>query len=80
MKAQFEARTAHEIEINRKNEERWRNQNRLIEDLREIIQGEKNKYRDHFQKVGTAIAAIEKHIELGNEKFDKIMSAEIQSR
>lgn len=68
------------MEINSKNEKRWQNQIKLIEDLRDIVQTNKLKYQDQFQKFVTAIAAIEKHMELGNEKFDEIISAEIQSR
>lgn len=76
----MDARQEYEIELNRRNEDRWKNQSRLIEDLKEIVQQDKVKYRDRFQKVNAALLTIEKHMELGNEKIDKIMNAEIQSR
>ncbi|CAI4229264.1 unnamed protein product [Auanema sp. JU1783] len=51
-----------------------------IETLNKMIQVDRAKQKDRFQKVNEALAALEHHLELGNKKMDKIMNAEIQSR
>ncbi|CAI2356133.1 unnamed protein product [Caenorhabditis sp. 36 PRJEB53466] len=44
------------------------------------ISSEKAKQKDRFQKVNEALAALEHHLELGNNKIDKLMNSEIQAR
>ncbi|PIC19751.1 hypothetical protein B9Z55_025184 [Caenorhabditis nigoni] len=44
------------------------------------ISSEKAKQKERFQKVNEALAALEHHLELGNNKIDKLMNSEIQAR
>ncbi|VDK48801.1 unnamed protein product [Cylicostephanus goldi] len=38
------------------------------------------KQKERFQKVNEALAALEHHLELGNNKMDTIINSEIQTR
>ncbi|KAI1712728.1 coiled-coil domain-containing protein domain-containing protein [Ditylenchus destructor] len=80
VKNQLDSRLKYENEVQRKNDERYRGHNQLIDDLRGLLQQDRTKSRDRFQRVNEALAALEHHLELGNRKMDKIINAEIQSR
>lgn len=80
MKALFDARLEYENEVQKKNDDRHRAHAAQLEEHRAMLQNDRNKYKDRFQKVNEALAALEHHLELGNRKVDKILNAEIQSR
>ncbi|KAH7724490.1 Protein C24A3.1 [Aphelenchoides avenae] len=80
VKSLFDARLEYENEVQKKNEDRYRAHAAQLEELRALLQNDRNKYKDRFQKVNEALAALEHHLELGNKKVDKILNAEIQSR
>uniref|UniRef100_A0A8R1HQP0 Uncharacterized protein n=1 Tax=Caenorhabditis japonica TaxID=281687 RepID=A0A8R1HQP0_CAEJA len=44
------------------------------------ISSEKAKQKERFLKVNEALAALEHHLELGNNKIDKLMNSEVQAR
>uniref|UniRef100_A0A1I7X3T3 HotDog ACOT-type domain-containing protein n=1 Tax=Heterorhabditis bacteriophora TaxID=37862 RepID=A0A1I7X3T3_HETBA len=82
-----------EKDLKKKLEERTRVQGEQLEALnkqimvsiirrnnKKIRNVDKTKQKDRFQKINEALAALEHHLELGNNKVDKIMNAEIQSR
>lgn len=66
--------------MQQKLDERHQTQNNQLNELKSQMQQEKSKYKDRFQKVNEALAALENRLEIGNKKIDKIMNAEIQSR
>jgi hypothetical protein len=80
LKSQFDARLEQENENQRRLDERHQIQNNQLNELRSLIQQDKGKNKDRFQKVNEALSALENKLELGNKKIDKIMNAEIQSR
>ena len=69
-----------EKENKKKYEDRIKNQEMMIEDLKAAHQNDKNKNKEKFSKVNEALASLEHHLEQGSKKMDKILTAEIQSR
>ncbi|KIH67609.1 hypothetical protein ANCDUO_02059 [Ancylostoma duodenale] len=61
-------------------EERLRSQEQLTESLNKQLLTDRAKQKERFQKVNEALAALEHHLELGNNKIDNIMNSEIQTR
>lgn len=43
-------------------------------------QADRSKYKERFAKINEALAALETHLEAGNKKVDKIITADVQSR
>lgn len=76
----MDKRNSAEIQAKRKADERLNEQGRQIEDVRLIVQQDRAKHRDRFLKVNDALLSLEHHMEQGNKKLDKIVTAEIQSR
>ncbi|EPB75430.1 hypothetical protein ANCCEY_05481 [Ancylostoma ceylanicum] len=61
-------------------EERLRSQEEQTESLNKQLLADRAKQKERFQKVNEALAALEHHLELGNNKIDTIMNSEIQTR
>ncbi|RCN39506.1 hypothetical protein ANCCAN_14569 [Ancylostoma caninum] len=61
-------------------EERLRSQEQQTESLNKQLLADRAKQKERFQKVNAALAALEHHLELGNNKIDNIMNSEIQTR
>ncbi|KAI6235527.1 hypothetical protein M3Y95_00061000 [Aphelenchoides besseyi] len=80
VKSQFDSRLERENELQKKFDERHQVYGTQLDELRNVLQQDRNKYKDRFHKVNEALAALETRLEIGNKKIDKIMNAEIQSR
>ena len=80
VKSQFDSRLSYESDIQKRNDDRWRAQTQLTEEMRKLLQQDRGKSKDRFQKVNEALLALEQHLDAGNKKIDKIVNAEIQSR
>lgn len=80
MKQQNDGQSESDKSIKKLMEEKIRQQEMHIEDLKASQQNDKNKNKEKFQKVNEALASLEHHLEQGTKKMDKILTAEIQSR
>jgi len=80
VKSQLEARQSYEAEMQKRNEERIRSQSLAVDELRRLIQADRDKYRERFVKVNDALLILDKHLDAGNKKIDRIVNAEIDAR
>uniref|UniRef100_A0A914XPR4 Uncharacterized protein n=2 Tax=Plectus sambesii TaxID=2011161 RepID=A0A914XPR4_9BILA len=80
IKAELDARLQYEKDVRQFLDERYRAYNEELEALKALQQTDKAKYKERFQKLNEALAVLERHLEQGNKKMDRIVAAEIQSR
>uniref|UniRef100_A0A915BFT6 Uncharacterized protein n=1 Tax=Parascaris univalens TaxID=6257 RepID=A0A915BFT6_PARUN len=48
--------------------------------LKSVEEADRSIYKEQFAKINEALAALETHLEAGNTKIDKIITADVQSR
>ncbi|VDM78421.1 unnamed protein product, partial [Strongylus vulgaris] len=77
LKAQNEKSGEIQRDTKRALEERLRSQEEHTEALNKQILTDRAKQKERFQKVNEALAALEHHLELGNNKMDTIINSEI---
>uniref|UniRef100_A0A1I7URT9 Trichohyalin n=1 Tax=Caenorhabditis tropicalis TaxID=1561998 RepID=A0A1I7URT9_9PELO len=80
IRAQTERIVANENEMRHSYESKLADLSGQLEAAMKQITSEKAKQKERFQKVNEALAALEHHLELGNNKIDKLMNSEIQAR
>ncbi|CAJ0608858.1 unnamed protein product [Cylicocyclus nassatus] len=80
LKAQNEKSSDNQRDLRRALEERLRSQEEHTETLNKQLLTDRAKQKERFQKVNEALAALEHHLELGNNKMDTIINSEIQTR
>ena len=80
MKQQQDRMVEHEADRQKQIEALLREQEKMIDGMRATNQVDKAKNKEKFQKVNEALASLEQHLEIGNQKVDKLLNAEIQSR
>lgn len=51
-----------------------------VEELKEMINQDKAKNKDKFQKINEALAILEKHLEQSNKKIGKLVKGEADAR
>lgn len=80
MNAQLDARTELERNMLRRSEERWRGQQKMVDELRTTVHSERQKYRERFERVNEALQTLEAHLETGHRNVDRLVGAELESR
>ncbi|KHN80598.1 hypothetical protein Tcan_10919 [Toxocara canis] len=80
LKDESKARLEFEKEYKQKWEEELNRCVKNIEAIRSTQMEDNSKYKERFTKINEALAALEKHLEMGNKKVDKIITADIQMR
>ncbi|CAP21687.2 Protein CBG00230 [Caenorhabditis briggsae] len=80
IRTQTERFVANENEMRLSYESRLADLSGQLDVAMKQISSEKAKQKERFQKVNEALAALEHHLELGNNKIDKLMNSEIQAR
>ena len=78
--AQLDARTDLERQMLRRSEERWRDQQKTVDELRQLVHSERQKYKERFERVNEALQTLEAHLETGHQKMDNLVGAELESR
>ncbi|CAJ0586172.1 unnamed protein product, partial [Mesorhabditis spiculigera] len=80
LKHQADTYAARDEDMRRRIEAGMNGHAEQIESLGKAVQNDRNKNKERFQKVNEALAALEHHLELGNKKLDKMVTAEMQNR
>ncbi len=76
----MEARLQYERDIRAFLEGKWKGYSDDLDDLKETQSVDKNKFKEKFLKLNEALAILERHLEQGGKKMDRVVAAEIQSR
>lgn len=61
-------------------DDKLRNHDTKVDGFRTQIQQDKKKNKERFQKVNEALVTLEKYLDAGNRKIDKVVNSEIQAR
>ena len=74
------ARNEYEQKLRAMFDERWRSYALEMDELRALVEADRGKYKEKFQKINEALAVLERHLEHGNRKIDRVVDAEIKTR
>lgn len=80
MRSHFDARLQRDNELQQRIEGRLGEQTAQVGDLQKQLEQQKKKSKERFQKVNEALAALEKYLDAGNRKVDKLVNSEIHAR
>ncbi len=80
MKSQLESQQSYQLETQRRSDERLRAQAQTIDEMKRLIQADREKYRERFIKINEALVVLDKHLDAGNKNVDRIVNAEIEAR
>lgn len=58
----------------------WKSYGEELEGMKDAGSGSSSKLKDKLNRLAESVATLERHMEQGNRKMDRVVAAEIQSR